>query len=1129
MIKAFNCVALSVALEKLGELAEEDKARGMRTIIFCEDRLTLAAERAVCSAVGGTFSARVFTFARYLSLYGDRNLKVLSSQGSAMAIRKIIDESKDDFILFKRLSGADTAKNVYDTIALLYASAISPDDIRGIPAEGIFASKLHDIEIIYSKYEQYLEENMYEDRNNYLRKLDSVIRSRNSDMHDTRVIFLGYQAFTKTGEGCIEACFDTARDVAGIFIGGNEEFYVNEACTTFIGLAKKRHMECERVDVPITLMESPDVLRRRIFNPESYILKDEEKSKAGDNVLVLEAQDSSEELEFIAAEIKRLVHKEGFRYGKISVMLPDLENSERDLSRIFAEYRIPYYADRKYALSTHPLCSFVMSFLQCLFYGCRAGDVEDVVASPFFSKDRQGHPVTRDEKDTFRNYMLRFGGYRGAVNTVPDKSVCEDSGYGYDEIMHVRQAFLDGYSLLKSHAKTSRYEGVKAVLEMYGAAEKAEEISGQFADKYPAEAEFSHRACPSILQVLSEAESVTYDLNDTDYLKVIKSGFSAMKISLIPPKADAVFVGDISATANTGSEVVFCARLTSAVPSVQTDSALLSDKDLVYLESHAIAVAPKIKQINMRSRETTALNVCSFRRRLILSYPARLGAEESTPSEIISYATSIFLNDDGTKLVPVRISDYNEGRESMRYYCSETLPAMKWAVSARSGVDRDKVLDLLRRHGKEEEAAMAAEWADQASAEKKDIDCGEGLYFAGGSISPTTLETYFSCPYKAFMQNGLGAKEREEGGLRARDSGNFIHEVLQKVTPRLNDTYSLPDFLHQVSEVSDELFSKAPYSALNLTKSGQYTAQKLREEVAEIASGLYEQVKNSAFKISGAESRCEIVLSGDTKVAGRIDRIDIHEGLDGDMVRVVDYKTGNFDATAKAYYMGRKLQLELYLEAASASNGARPVAAYYFPAQVGYKSDQDGVFRMAGFMDASQEVVQASDITVESGEKSKYFDAYLADKQRSDSAMLEAVFPDFLDYSVLVADKGAREMKSGYIKPSPVGNACTGCKYGGSCGFGSERGSAPRTAPKSVKCMDIAQIAQETRKKAAAANPAAGPSGLDAPLLSLGLSETPLQVQGSVSAAGGKDGPDDSYEDDFDDDYAGTLGSLGGE
>ena len=67
MIKAINCAATSVALQKLKEIVKTNEEKGQRTVIFCEDRLSLAAERTVCAAVEGTFLTSVYTFARFLS------------------------------------------------------------------------------------------------------------------------------------------------------------------------------------------------------------------------------------------------------------------------------------------------------------------------------------------------------------------------------------------------------------------------------------------------------------------------------------------------------------------------------------------------------------------------------------------------------------------------------------------------------------------------------------------------------------------------------------------------------------------------------------------------------------------------------------------------------------------------------------------------------------------------------------------------------------------------------------------------------------------------------------------------------------------------------------------------------
>ena len=175
----------------------------------------------------------------------------------------------------------------------------------------------------------------------------------------------------------------------------------------------------------------------------------------------------------------------------------------------------------------------------------------------------------------------------------------------------------------------------------------------------------------------------------------------------------------------------------------------------------------------------------------------------------------------------------------------------------------------------------------------------------------------------------------------------------------------------------------------------------------------------------------------------------------GDMVRIIDYKTGNVDSSPSKYYTGVKLQLPLYLSAAS-GNG-RAVGAYYFPASVEYKSKPDGVFRLQGYMDGSDEVVSASDKNVKPKEKSEYFDAYLSGK-KLDCAMDSETFADFLNYSYLLAGQGVKEMAEGNIAPSPAEDACKYCRMGGSCDFSCGADGEERKA-RSVKCADIAKIA----------------------------------------------------------------------
>ena len=57
---------LSECMEAMSAYAAALEKQGGHNLIFCEDRLTLIAERALVNATGGTFRSTVSTFARFL-------------------------------------------------------------------------------------------------------------------------------------------------------------------------------------------------------------------------------------------------------------------------------------------------------------------------------------------------------------------------------------------------------------------------------------------------------------------------------------------------------------------------------------------------------------------------------------------------------------------------------------------------------------------------------------------------------------------------------------------------------------------------------------------------------------------------------------------------------------------------------------------------------------------------------------------------------------------------------------------------------------------------------------------------------------------------------------------------------
>ncbi len=1032
-IKTVTCAALSAALDELKSIIAQNEKDGVKTVIFCEDRLTLVAERTVCAEIGGTFSVSVYTFARFMASETGKADNVLSSRGSAMTVRKIIEDNKSKLTLFKKLS-ADAADAIYDTIALLYSSRISAEEVEKTSVSNpVLGGKLKDIALVYSKYASYLEENGLEDRNAYLKRLGAVIE-KSGKIRGNCVIFLGFQALTCTAVECVQACFSAASSVYGLFIGGGEDIYVNEAQASF-DKAAEEFGGSDKISRKSNLCAEAELIRTRLFNPERYYLP----AVRTDKVQVYEAADASEELEFIAADIKRQVTDFGERYAKISVMLPDLESCEGELSRVFARYKIPYYADRQFSLAQHPISLFTIDYLLCVTANCRQKDVMAVVSSPLFPAD------VRD-KNIFRNYMLRFCAYRAAVFRTPSPEIMQNAGFDGAAVERVRQKFLQGMEILKTGVKSDISGGIQSLYEAFGVEEKLKNLSEKFAAERPNASAFYARAYDCATGVLAEAKSITGGRCAlSEFIKILKSGFAAMKISIIPPKSDAVFVGDLCTTVNAGSNVVYVGHLTGDVPSAAYDTALLTDNDIRALSAVNVNISPKIRQVNDRKRETVALNICAFRRQLNLIYPVRLGAEECARSEIINYALNVFKTKEGAKLLPIPLFKLSKEAARAPYYCSEKLPALERMKKYPPAV-ASAICAVLNEHGFDGEVKSIDNKRKIGS-----IANAEKLYFKN-DVSPTMLETYFTCPYRNFISKGLRAEERAEETVRAADTGDFVHAVLQDIAKALEkrkfeDTDGLCAFAR---EIASEKIKHAPYAALTDSDSGKYVADELIAESVKIAEGMYKQIVNSKFSDFKPEQWRSVTLKSGYKVSGRIDRVD----YSGDMVRVIDYKTGSFSAAAADYYMGAKLQLPLYLLAASA--GKRAVGAFYFPAKVTYGEKNDGVFRLQGFMDRSDDVLYATDVNLQEGRRSDYVSAGIKVKGGvADGFMPKEDFKYFLEYSLAVADKAVAEMKEGNVAPSP--KTCDYCKAGGSCNFAAGYDGEERQAGE-VKCAQIAEL-----------------------------------------------------------------------
>ncbi|MCD8308043.1 MAG: exodeoxyribonuclease V subunit gamma [Clostridia bacterium] len=1119
MISQYNCVALAPALEQLKRTVMEDKDAGMRTLIFCESRFTLDIEKAVCDAVGGTFDVDVYTFKRFAFKEGKRDREQLTDQQAFMTVRMLMTHDWSDFNLYKLsvegenpdsecLRATEAARAVYDAICLMISADISPDELYQYcmeldsAKEDLLRRKLLDVTKAYRLYEDYLEGagtgRKYKDSYTSLKELPDCVKRRTAQ-GDTRVLFFGYQTFTQLEQNAVKAAVSSAKWVTGIFIHGSESYYKGDAADIFSRLGSVVPEQDSGQGLVCGAAES---LRRKMFNPEIVPDTDAEKR---DRIVIKEAPNSAVEFEYIAREIKGIIAEGGIRYRDIAVMVPDLDSCESDISSAFGRYQIPYFAARRYPLESHPLCEFILDFLSCVAYGFRPEDVAAVIASPYFpavthksadtlgsaAAEPEADPDTADteiddavenagednpdqgaaetvseinsprrklSKSVFHTYFMRFGQYNGSILNYDrelDKELCAYLRCDYSTVCGIRDNFGELYQVYSS--KQSRYAGLKAVLEKVSAwCRTAKVLKGRVAELRPEEARVYDRVYSLLLEILESVDSCAgNNIPDAEYLQVIREALSSTQFSGSAQNTDDVFVADFNATLNTctgsgnsnetwtGSRVLFCARLTENVPCVTADCGLLLDRDWETvckdLNRIDMLLSCTAQGANVICRETVALNVCSFTDRLYLSYPTELDGRRTRCSEIITYAKGIF----DKKAELIHTGDVQD------------------RTPAASGTESARNIELTNEHAR---ALFLKPSSDQPREH----------------ISPTTIEMYFDCPYKMFMGKGLNLQEEQVGSLLPLDRGNFVHKVFEGISLQMAEVSSLDEFKEIAMAKANDVLEEAPFSALKLNGADRHTLAQLLKDMDKLIEKLYDHFKHSDFRPYATELKIDLPLQSDAGmeylIHGKIDRVDTYpdnpeNSSEEVLVRILDYKTGKHDASDTAYYMGLKLQPELYLLAASQATDRhpewRPAAAYYFPCGVSYqKYDADDQFRFEGFMDRDADVVDVSLANVAQStpkEKVKNKD-YIGFKRTYVSGN---DFRAFLEYAKKVSVQGIDEMLDGYIQPSPVKTSCTYCKYGGCCAFDADA-YGMRECPyssSSVDSKDIAGIADSDAGK----------------------------------------------------------------
>ena len=995
-------------------------------IIIVPDRYSLITEKLVFEKLGisSTLNIKVMGINRFASLILQKQNampKSMSNNGALIALGKAVYEEKDNFKFFPK-SNIDVSflQQIKNTISQLKTSEVTPEQL-----EKLADDKIHDIYLIYKNYEEKQKTGV--DLADFL---DEFIQNiEKADFENTRIYFAFFDSMTSQGLSIVNLLLKKAKSVEFALAcpqpqQKNKFIYDTALEGNLKNLAREAGIEIEEKIVTSSNFVS-NFISNNIYlsNPQNINIKNFAN--------FWECSTADAQFEAVAREIKSHVVLGG-RYSDCVVGVSALDENYCLMKRIFEDYEIPCFFDVDITLAqTKPIefLNLVFEFLEekdmSILYdiisniysnldGCERSEIcEFLDKYKFVDQDLDLHKLENE------NDEKTYEKIKNILNIITphfiDKNGCVLGG---DFVGFLRNIF-DAFDMQKTTQKMHDYHLENGDLENQKIYEKINE---------------------KIEDIFNVFEEETKDerLAFSEFVVLLNNVFESAKLSVVPLGVDQVFVGDVSKSFFENGKIFFlCGANQDRMPDFQKDVGLISDKDIARF-SGKVKIDPTIRTINLRKR----LKLCSVlsipKQKLFVSWVA-LGDDGKKLTEstfvlglVKMFAENVqkigFAGDIQSEDFAKQISNSKRAkRQLINYLLSPNI---------QSAENYNSLFYLLSKNDSKIEQIVSQINRKNTIKNLSNSD----VLLKKKRFSVSGLETYAKCPFKYYVEKGLGITEKRPIDLDPILTGNIVHFVLEKYfsAKQTKDPERFVEFAF------GELSKKTEYAVLFGHKKFKYGLDRLKKECVKTIKDIVANQSVSKFKISNLE----FVVRGDgfdeelTDLAffGVVDRID---RLD-DKAIVIDYKTGKVDRSSKNFYYGNKIQIFVYCRALEKFCGLKTVGAFYAPI-----SNKKVKKKYEGYLLEGELENFDPDYSVDGGVLGLNLTSKKQPKKTKNFVLVnENNFENRKNYAVEIMKTNLRNIKAGFINCSPqrdgINQTCDNCKFLGVCQFDMNGANRPR-------------------------------------------------------------------------------------
>lgn len=816
-----------------------------------------------------------------------------------------------------------------------------------------------------------------------------------------------------------------------------------------------------------------------------------------------------------AAYILQLVREHGYRFGDIVVVCNDTGLRSGVIRRTFVRWGIPVFIDQKRKVIQHPVVGFLLSLLEIIGSGYRDSAVMQLIKSGFLGLVEEEQDALENYVQQFK---IRGTLWKKPFSRMGDNYTAEDLNRFNElreQVVSVIETARDRIG--KYNTAGEKIRGLYGFLaddfmmeDRIEAMAKAQQEAG-FLDGAAETGQSWNVICRIFDQIV---ETVGEErLSGRALRQIVEAGLAEMEIGIVPVNPDSVLVGTMQRTrVGRVKALLVLGANEGLLPLQKTDEGLLSEREKAVLEEMDLEFSRTEDMVKQEERLAIYRTLSQPEERLYVSC-SRIDETggELRPSAVLreleQFLQSRAESDDSVVLGDLEDSSVPEIAvspkgaisyltDAFREYLEDGKLDEDWLYAGLwYGSHEPEEMERIRR-GMEfdnEQNALGGQLADALyRGDRRAIEA-----------SASRLEKYSGCPFAHFISYGLRPEDLRVFEMGPREIGDIYHECLMKLSRRLTapmtgedglpETAAAPGSAGDAGTVTDP---DSRWMKITQEECREEIRRILQEETGTYREGLLASGRNESYRAErivdicsraawamigqvrrgriremyfeqpfarGAELPPIRVNAGEHEVLikGKIDRMDVldlpeHEDGLETAVRIIDYKTGGDAVDVEQIRSGYKLQLMLYLKAATQKQEVKPAGVFLFkireidadadartvvPGEAAVEERMEDAYKLEGIVLDDMDMIDSMDTEI--GGASKVLPIKYVKKNGSYSGSSGGYLfsrEEFEELSAQVdqqVERICREISDGNIDIRPKketkkdmeGNYKTSCKY----------------------------------------------------------------------------------------------------